>query len=707
MTATQTPPGDRTAAATPTTAPPPAPPQAPATRARLSVPRTKHLSAQARPHVAMACLLGAATAAQAASALTGQPAVVAIGAAVVLFAAGVLLAIITRTRTAITSLAAQMGRGWTWTVAGATVTWLTTTIAIGQSWNTTAVLGLVGTALSLRWWQHHRIPNTTAPATTAAATVARPDAAVLHQIPTRWKETVACPGGKLTGAMLGGRTETATGEQYMVQLVPGKQKFVDLVNALPTIASGLRVSAADLIPEAVPGDDSQAKLTVLTNSPLRRRTVLTEIPDAGPGRLPLGPWGDGDGDATWRLYTTNSMWGGVVIGGVGSGKSVLLTQIATAAHARGDTIVWFVDGQDGSSSPELIDLADWAAGRERATSVLRAAADIVKWRSRQNVNPGKGKPRLAGFTPSPQRPGIVIIVDECHLIYDDETNRDLAEFIARLGRKTGVVLVCGSQYAGIKTFGGSKPLRSSIMQGNAIAMWTTNKGEKNFFPTLDLNPADLPAGMPGMGYLIDVTGSGKSAPFRSRDFERLPEDAPADATPPQYSVSWWWGRFRQPALDRLPVTAADKATDGAYTNRAADLAADFDKWADAVRAMEAGIAVDDTRPTTTGPKPPVTTLRPLPLRGGRRRFGDILRGRAGRPSSRRVPSGLTAAETTVWRVLADGPHKLGELVTRTGLSETYVRAQLTALTEKGLIHQPKKFGPYRLIDDDHNIATAA
>ncbi|MGH8879504.1 MAG: hypothetical protein ACRD0P_19505, partial [Stackebrandtia sp.] len=523
--------------------------------------------------------------------------------------------------------------------------------------------------------------------------------------------------GVLPGATLSGGTPTDIGEEYLVHLVKGRQTVSMLINLLPNIASGLECEVSDLIVASVPGNASKARLTILTDSPLKQRTIFdTADVDVDPGRLPLGLWGDGNGFASWKLYTVNSMWGGVIIGGIGSGKSVLMAAIAIAARLRGDTIVWFIDGQNGSSNPALFAESDWSAGTERAKEILRAAHSVVEWRSKQNM-----AKRWSGFTPSPTRPGILILIDECHIIFEDPECVKLAEDIARIGRKVGVAEACASQYAGAKTFNGSIPLRTSMTQGNAAALYTSNKAEKNFFNGVELDPSKLPDDMPGFGYVVGAKG-GKTAPFRGRDFERLPEvddiaddDLPDMEADLQHSVTWWLRQCPDVELDQLSVTAADAVTNNGYTKRRERQAADLGRWDEQVAAMEQGILPANYKPgadslttrpatTTTGPAARLLQLAPP-------RLTDFLgRGPAASttgPSRPVPPVGLTSAEEAVWTALAtSGPLKRGQLMDATDYSEGWIRVQLDSLVDAGHVEQPRKFGPYQLTDPAAETAAA-
>jgi hypothetical protein len=58
------------------------------------------------------------------------------------------------------------------------------------------------------------------------------------------------------------------------------------------------------------------------------------------GLINLGPFSDGEGFATWKLFTKDSMWGGFICGSTGSGKSRTIESICMAATVgRRDGVV--------------------------------------------------------------------------------------------------------------------------------------------------------------------------------------------------------------------------------------------------------------------------------------------------------------------------------------------------------------------------------
>jgi len=632
---------------------------------------TRRLRRQATPHAIVGALMLAASAARIAETATGDTATVAMATAAI----ATVVAIIGGFRKRIRLAARTHGRGWALGATGAAILWLTVVAATGITWEATACLLVGGWGAALRYWRHHRIPNPTPP-----VPVHIPAPAVIPALLAAWRATVSCRDGALPGAMLTDREVVGAGERYLLHLVPGKQTLDNLLTALPRIATGLRCDVADFVIETIPGDSASVHLSILTASPIKDTIEFNGPVDVGPGRVGIGLWADGSGDATYQLYTENSMWGGVVIGGVGSGKSELLLALGISVMSRGDTTICYADGQYGASCPELIDKAHWAApGPERSLEMLRSLANVVMWRSRQNV-----AKRWRGFTPSAERPGILAIVDECHMVFENDEAKGLAEYIARVGRKVGVALLVASQYSGLKTFGGSEPLRGQLMQGNIIALRTANRGEKHMLTGLDLDPATLPE-LPGYGYLAAAGGaaSGKTAPFRGRRVR---------------DADTWIDSYTQLDFDNLARVAAGEC----YTDRHNRSEAELMLFAEAVEAMERGEEpllpfspdASITHPVAATPVDPGQYAKVIQLpRLGLPKITDFINLPAD-PGAAAVtepatPGGLTDAQARLLAVIAAGAHRPSDQERATTWSDSYCYRLRNELVAKGLVDNPR------------------
>ena len=655
--------------------PPPPPPPPPMDDEDLEGTRCSPGRAQFRraaPHVVVTALLVAAGAAEVAETATGDAATVAMATIAVAVVVAVVSVCIQRVRVSMRAA----GTGWSATWVLGAIGWLAMTAITGVTWETTAALLVGGWSLGLRHWRDRRIPNR--PPIVPETVAEKRTAAVVPVVVQRWNERIGSGSGVLSGAELVDREDAPGGEKYTVQLVAGRQTVSDLINALPKIASGLRCSFADLVVETIPGDDSMVKLAIMPASPLKTATAFAGPYVTAPGLIGLGPWGDGSGLATWRLYSPNSMWGGVIIGGTGSGKSELINLIMVSAMSRGDTAIVYIDGQDGNSSPEMLRGAHWPVTRDNALAALVALHQIVTWRSRENAVNGH-----RGFSPSPERPGILVVVDECHEIFEkDPFCKALAEDISRIGRKVGVAILAASQYAGAKTFGNSTVLRDRLMEGNAVCLRTASKAEKNFFPGLELNPVLLPANLPGYGYLVDVTGGGSLAPFRGAFLE---------------NVLTWIDRYEQVAFDTVAATVAGEV----YLKRHEQVATDVSGWAQTIALLQQGIVPTNLSVpvNTAGPNTHASTATTNSSGGFNFkpsvRLTDAMAASTTLADVRPSLDDLSGAARAVYDAIADGATKPSQIQQATTFSETYVRKQLATLVDKDLIANPD-FGRYTL-----------
>lgn len=406
-----------------------------------------------------------------------------------------------------------------------------------------AVLLGVEFGLAARWWQLHRpgYPSGGTPAVEAAAEPAVPMSEAGTLI-ADWAAYVGSSGGALPGSSLELPRKTRHGWQFELNLARGKQTFLMAVAALDRVASALDVGMSGLIVEPAPADPdtgqeapSKCRFQVVTDSPIRHN-VLFEGPRRVDGTLYLGPFADGDGEAPYRLYTPGSMWSGVIIGGTGIGKSRLVENIAISALSGGDTAIWFLDPQRGVSSPALAQHAQWFTSMDGAEAMLKAAEAILDGRGEES-----SYEQWTGFTASAGRPGVLIVIDECHNAFAEAAAAKRWARIAREGRKVGLALLCVSQYPGLETFGGCDPLRSSVMEGNAVVMRTTSRSAGQLMAGLAVDPLTLPK-IPGYAYVQGSDEHGtRTAPFRNRNTGD--------------GAAKWLAVQPQPDLDVLAATA--------------------------------------------------------------------------------------------------------------------------------------------------------
>lgn len=397
---------------------------------------------------------------------------------------------------------------WLTLCASAAGAWITTTAFVGFDYQLLVALYGATCLLGLRWWRHVRHPypyGTEDDRLDAGERGAR----LLQD----WADNAGCPGGPMTGARLVRLIPYEHGYTGEIWLVRGRQSLGDIQSALPRLSTALDVPMENLIVEAHPdGPPSRLRVQIVTRSPVKR-AVFFDQPVYRDGRILLGPYADGIGEATFVLYTDDSMESGYVLGSKGSGKSCVLETVALTAIACTPTAMFYIDGQNGASSPLLWQHALWHAGPEHAHEMIRSLLSDKDYRQLYNR-----RYQLTGFTPSGQLPGILVIVDECHKIFTDTLSARWAD-LAREGRKVGIGILAASQVTTLDAFGGgahADALRSSLVSSNGIALRTASKVQSSVFPGLSVDLMALPK-LPGFGYTVDDgDDQHRTAPFRNR-----------------------------------------------------------------------------------------------------------------------------------------------------------------------------------------------
>jgi hypothetical protein len=482
--------------------------------ARTTHRHTKGSQKQVAPVAAMGVLVLASAALTAAKAATDADAAILGGTAATCVVIAVVAAHQFRHRLD-DRKSVQRGIAFVSVCAG----WLTTTTMIGLSLDAVAVLAALGAALSLHWWHKKRIPNT-APMTAAPTLVAESKA---DQYVARWNEFVACPGGQLPGSKLESPERINAGWRYVLRLVPGKQSIAGLMSSMELLRGGLGLTLEqDLVAEKHPVFAQPAVLlTVVTKSPIKDAHEWPGPESFRDGYVDMGPFVDGEGHARWKVYTQDRMVGGYIQGGSGAGKSRLIEAIVMpiADSQTHPTVIWFGDGQGNSSSPMLMKHADYSARTHEQIGQMVVCAQLIM-ELRQDEN---GLDEEVGFTPTDDRPGLLVVIDECHKPLSKIENPEQAEglqyleaTIAREGQKVGVQLLLASQESTLGAFGGAgnaaEMLRSNLLMGNGVMMRSKDANARQVFKVAE-DPSQFPA-LPGYALLIDPEEGARTAPFR-------------------------------------------------------------------------------------------------------------------------------------------------------------------------------------------------
>ncbi|SNY72937.1 DNA translocase FtsK [Paractinoplanes atraurantiacus] len=413
-------------------------------------------------------------------------------------------------------------------VTGLALLWLAWAAHAGAGGTHALVLWFGMVAAVWPYWRRRTVPIPASVGALAAVPTEAdptPHADVDDRLPevVKWDSRVAIPGGAGPGSYLTDMQQVPGGRTYTIQLAAGRQTTMQIRAAQAMLCSALNLAMDELIVDAHPsGALSQAVLTLVEGRPLAQ-----VFPHPGPdkvfnpatGYAAVGMHPD-EQPAEWALFVPGwGLAGGVIVGGIGSGKSTLMKNIATTAKHTGVLSVWAGCPVGGQSFPALLKNAEWSAYDVAGIMPqLRGLARLIEVRGALNNVLGREL-----HVPTAAEPGVLLFLDEFHKITRKD-NPDwkeavaLLERIAQEGRKAAVAVVASDQTVNIqKTFGNSDVMRSNLWFKNLAVLRVASDVENGMIPGLDgVNPADLPErfndGSPtsGLGYLRGL----RVAPFR-------------------------------------------------------------------------------------------------------------------------------------------------------------------------------------------------
>lgn len=639
-----------------------------------AAPEPEGLGEQLKPWTAMGLLVVAASAERLAVTLAGREAELALGTAAAAFVAAVVVATWSKRRLMSKHLRRRFIAA-VWGAAG----WLTYVAAMGLSWGAVATLTTVGALLSLLYWREHRIY-----AGPEVVLLAEDDTADLFA--DRWRKNLGAKGRPLAGSRLVDREIIKSGYRYTLALVPADHT-VDQVRGLEgTLRSGLQLMPGQqVIVEDHPTLPAPtALLTIVTKS-----TVTKDQPWPGPagafdpirGSVNLGPFIDGEGIARWSVYRQDGIFGGFIQGGTGSGKSRMIEVIAMACASSisHPTTVWFGCGQNGDSSPLLVDTADYVAtSAEAVLDMLKAAEKVMAVNGIENR-----MARQRGFIPSMKRPGLLVVVDEFHnFLAHKEIGpialeiQDKMVKIAREGRKVGVALILATQEPLLAAFGHPSKadnLRSRLLEGNGVVLRSETNNAKTVFQ-VNVSPRSFPK-LPGYAYLARPAEGERQAPFRGfyvndEQIDRWAHSFPWHALPArqaQYAGSKYAKRRQVVDEQRHEDEMLLSMLDGGTFEELEQLSLELDR-------AEASESFGDHMPA----------------------FGKVAK--FWEQPRQATPAGpqLGEGQRKVLAAIRAGHQKPAAIMSVTGYQTTHTHAVLNSLIRLGLIRKAE-YGKYRLL----------
>ncbi|MEV3927032.1 FtsK/SpoIIIE domain-containing protein [Actinomadura coerulea] len=388
-----------------------------------------------------------------------------------------------------------------------------------------ALLWLGGGVLALPWWIRHseRTPDVTAEQSVQDAAPAPEAPAAPDWRTVRWGKYLAAQGRALPGSKISEIAEIPYGWTATVDL-PRGEHWEKVTGCLATIASVFDLGDGRVLAEPVHGAPVyRARLTVLTTSPLEKVTKWTGPGlDAAEGTFPAVVTADGE-RLPWRLWWPGAgMCHGLIAGTTGSGKSAALDLVLSEIAMSDRLIPVIIDGSGGMSLPDWIPHVPYQATTieeaiellERLVAAMDARFDKlrkVRWTDKH----GRARVGRNSIDPTPDMPGIAIIIDEAHRLLMDSDHgkriRRLVEIITQMGRKVAFSVILATQQASVSQLGGSSVIRDMCKGGNVIALRTGERvsggmvGNVALPEPLHTLPLEWPDGSPTQGLCYVTT----------------------------------------------------------------------------------------------------------------------------------------------------------------------------------------------------------
>jgi len=151
---------------------------------------------------------------------------------------------------------------------------------------------------------------------------------------------------------------------------------------------------------------------------------------------------------------------------------------------------------------------------ERLIAAMEArfrALTKIRWTDKQ----GRARTGRNSIDPTPDMPGIAIIIDEAHRLLMDADHgkhiRRLVEIITQMGRKVAFSVILATQQASVSQLGGSSVIRDMCKSGNVVALRTGERisggmvGNVSLPEPLHTLPLEWPDGSPTQGLCYVTT----------------------------------------------------------------------------------------------------------------------------------------------------------------------------------------------------------
>lgn len=404
-------------------------------------------------------------------------------------------------------------RWWAGAVTCCSATWIGVTTAVGIAEPMPGLLAAATAVLGAPWWYHYRnrlrLPEQAPPPPPPPAERPAPLADPI------WTNKVVAKDGPLGGAMEEGWTRIENGRTTGVWLPDDAKILTDaaIKQTLQVTQLYRKRIGEVMIERHEDRREGHIQVTVFDQLPLAEASPWTG-PQMDPkvGIAPIGPYADGRGQASIRLFDPDNygIYHTLVSGGTGSGKSVVLSMIIAEIEHSGVGVTWLIDPQGGQSIPDWANsgkISKKATSTDEAFELLKAAEAVMYANSDYLTNlewvdeDGDKRVGKGWFEPTPEMPFLALVIDEAHLVLKDPKFADIVGDIAKMGRKAGVMLILATQTPTQDELGGKHggKIRDNVGMGNKIVLRTQSSMTAPMLKT-PVDPVNLPPGG-GFGFI--------------------------------------------------------------------------------------------------------------------------------------------------------------------------------------------------------------
>ena len=523
---------------------------------------------------------------------------------------------------------------------GAAASWLTAASAVGVLERPLPdLLGLGTIALGVPWWINRRTRSRVS----------------VEQRIEAWPR-IAATRPELRGSEVISAVATAFGWQARVKLASG-QTGRKAVEARDGIESALEVREGAVRIEPARSNVREVIVHVTEVDP-HADGVAWPGPtmDAITDQLTVGPYDDGQ-DCLIQVYSERGARHVMVCGLTGSGKSGFINLVLAELINLGNAVLWGIDLKGGQELGPWRPLLDRVATTpDEALGLLEAAGRVIACR-------GAGAGERV-WTPTPQRPALVIVCDEAAKLFGEDMEAvSAAETIVLQGRSVGVSLIAAAQDTTTAAWG-STQLRDQLSV--RVGFRLKKAKARYMFERLAVDPellASIDEDMPGVGY-VEAPGVRRPAPIRVRwvpdeVIERLVADHAHD----------------RPCLDAASEAAADEPYDDEEEGgkrRRRSVLPPRTTATEVPNRKATAVDTDTTTAELTAATAAEDDLEPLPDD-----LGTVTaRSMGTQPPARPEPAPVTDEEATaaLWQALRQGGVRLASkgLEQRVGRKKTWI-----------------------------------